>query len=125
MARSKAVLSFMSGAALGALTIGLMFRFAFGTPILLSIPIVAAIIAFYHIDLLLLELWLGLQKAIAFGFVTGALGTVIALVVFVKAPPGNPAVLPTWLLTDLALRSIKPKLKAWLAARLARPTDHV
>jgi hypothetical protein len=124
VARPKAVLAFMSGAALGALTIALMFRFAFGTPILLSIVIVAAIVAFYQIDLLLLELWFGLQKAIAFGFVTGALGAVIALAVFAKAPPGNPAVLPTWLLTDLALRSIKPKLKAWLAARLGRPTNH-
>jgi hypothetical protein len=119
----KAVVAFICGAALGALTIGLLARFAFGPPILLTIPIIAAVIALHHIGILLLQLWLGIQKAGAFGWITGVFATVIALSAFFPQPPRNPALLPTWLLTDLALRSLKPKLKAWLADRLGRPSN--
>ncbi|HYF62660.1 MAG TPA: hypothetical protein VD886_07585 [Herpetosiphonaceae bacterium] len=120
---SKSDLAFISGATLGALTIGLLGRFAFGPSIPLSIPIVAAITVLYQIGLLVLELWLGPQKAIGFGWATGALVGLIGWAMsnghaFLTAR-GNLAVLPTWLLTDLALRSLKPKLKAWLG----RPTN--
>jgi hypothetical protein len=127
---AKSVLPFIGGFALGALTILLLARFAFAPPITLaSVPLVIAITVLYQIGLLLLELWFGLQKAIAFGWIAGAIGTVIGLAMFDQAAflttRGNPAVLPAWLLTDLALRPLKPKLKSWLAARLGRPDNSV